>query len=74
MLESLFYSLRPAMLLKESLKQVFFCEFCKHISKKTFFYRAPTLAASVKPCNFTKIRFATGVFCELSKISKECFF
>ena len=72
--ESLFYSLRPAILLKESLTQMFSCEFCKHISKKTFFYKAPTLAASVKACNFTKKRFATGVFCELSKISKVCFF
>ena len=46
----------------ESLTQVFSCEFCRHLSKNTFFYRTPPLAASVKACNFTKIRFTTGVF------------
>ena len=30
---------------KETLAQVSFCEFCK-ISKNTFFYRAPLMAAS----------------------------
>ena len=30
---------------KESLAQVFFCEFCE-ISKNTFFYRTPPVAAS----------------------------
>ena len=32
---------------KEILAQVFSCEFCK-ISKKTFFYRTPPVAASIK--------------------------
>ena len=31
---------------KESLAQVFFCEFCE-ISKNTYFYRTPSVAASV---------------------------
>ena len=39
--------LRPETLLKkESLAQVFSCEFCE-IFKKTFFYRTPVVAASV---------------------------
>ena len=39
------------------------CEFCKHLSRNTFF--GDTLvAASVKTYNFTKIKL---VFCELSK-------
>ena len=33
-------------IIKESLVQVFSCEFCK-ISKNTYFYRTPLLAASV---------------------------
>ena len=38
--------LRPATLLKkETLTQVFSCEFCK-ISKNTFFHRTPLVAAS----------------------------
>ena len=40
----------------ESLTQVFLCEFCEHLSKNTIFYRTPQVAASVKTCNFTKIR------------------
>ena len=36
--------LRPATLLKETLAQVFSCEFCE-ISKNTFFYRTPPKAA-----------------------------
>ena len=51
----------------ESQTQVFSCEFCEHLSKNTFLYRTPPLAASAKACNVTKIRFATGVFCELSQ-------
>ena len=40
-------NLRPATLLKrETLAQVFSCEFCK-ISKNTFCYRTPLVAASV---------------------------
>ena len=31
---------------KETLAQVFFCEFCE-ISKNTFYYRTPLVAASV---------------------------
>ena len=46
----------------ESLTLMFFREFWEHFSKNTLFYRNPPLAASVKACNFTKIRFATGVF------------
>ena len=39
-------SLRPATLLKkETLAQVFSCEFCQ-ISKNTFSYRTPPMAAS----------------------------
>ena len=72
--ESLFYSLRPANFIKiESLTQVFSCEFCKHLSKNTF-YRTPPVVASVKACNFTKIRLPTGVFCELSKNFRNIFF
>ena len=36
--------LRPTTLLKETLAQVFSCEFCK-ISKSTFSYRTPPVAA-----------------------------
>ena len=37
----------PATLLKkETLAQVFSCEFCE-ISKSTFFYRTPPVAASI---------------------------
>ena len=36
----------PAILLKETLAQVFSCEFLE-ISKNTFFYRTPPVAASV---------------------------
>ena len=47
--QSLFFNkvagLRPATLLKETLAQVFSCEFCK-ISKKSFSYRTPPVAAS----------------------------
>ena len=37
--------LRPATLLKKTLAYVFSCEFCE-ISKNTFSYRTPTMAAS----------------------------
>ena len=37
--------LKAATLLKETLAQVFSCEFCK-ISKNTFSYRTPPVAAS----------------------------
>ena len=48
--QSLFFNkvagLRPATLLKkETLAQVFSCEFCE-ISKNTFFQRTPLVAAS----------------------------
>ena len=46
---------------KEPLSQVFFCEFCKQLSKNTVFYRPPPVAASLKACNFTKIRRYHGV-------------
>ena len=36
---------RVSFLLKETLAQVFSCEFCE-ISKNIFFYRAPPVAAS----------------------------
>ena len=39
----------------ESLTQVFFCVFSKHLSKNTIFYRTPEVAASVKAGNFTNI-------------------
>ena len=67
--ESLFYSLMPA-----TLTQVFSCEFCEHLSKNTFFYRTPLLAASVKACNFTKIRLRHGCFfVNFLKISEKRF-
>ena len=37
--------MRPATLLKKRLAQVFSCEFCK-ISKNTYSYRTPLVAAS----------------------------
>ena len=48
--QSLFFNktvdLRPATLLKkETLAQVFSCQFCKNF-KNTFFYRTPPVAAS----------------------------
>ena len=46
--QSLFFNKvagRPATLLKKTLAQVFSCEFCE-ISKNTFFYRTPPVAAS----------------------------
>ena len=56
----------------ESLTHLFPCEVWEDLSKNTFSYRTPLLAASVKACNFTKIRFATGVFfVNFLKISKE---
>ena len=43
-----FYMIRPATLLKkETLAQVFSCEFCE-ISKNSFSYRTPLVAASEK--------------------------
>ena len=68
--ESLFYSLRAANFIKiEPLTQV-----REHLSKNTFFYRTPLVVASVKACNFTKIRLPKGVFCELSKDFWNVFF
>ena len=46
----------------KSLRQVFSCEFCEHLSKNTFFYRNTPVAAYVKAWNFTKIRFRQGCF------------
>ena len=40
----------------ESLTQVFPSAFCEHLSKNTFFYGAPSLAAAY----FTKIRLLQG--------------
>ena len=41
--------LRPATLLKkESVAQVFYCEFCE-IFRNTFFYRTPPVAAPTEP-------------------------
>ena len=58
----------------ESLTQVFFREFCEHLSKDTIFYRTPQVAASVKVCNFTKIRLCHGwFFCGLSKSFRNVF-
>ena len=42
--------------IKETLEQVFPCEFCK-IFKNTFFYKKPVVAASTKDCNITNIAF-----------------
>ena len=39
------------------LTQVLSCEICGHL-----FYRTPPVAASVKACNFTKIRLCHGCF------------
>ena len=44
--ESLFFNKIAGLGKKETLTQVFFCEFCE-ISKNTFFYRTPLVAASV---------------------------
>ena len=59
----------------ESLTQVFFCEFCEHLSKNTIFYRTPQVAASVKACNFTKIRLCRGwvFFVDFLKIFRTFF-
>ena len=38
-------SLRPTILLKETLAQVFSCKFCE-ISKNTFIHRTPLVAGS----------------------------
>ena len=60
MCQSLFYNkvadLRPATIKKDTLAQVFFCEFCK-ISKNTFFTEHLWAAASedsqqLKPVNY----------------------
>ena len=42
--ESLFY--KSLFIIKETLAQVFSCEFCE-ISKNTFFHRTPPVVASV---------------------------
>ena len=43
--EAVTWRLKPATSLKETLAQVFSCEFCE-ISKNTFSYRAPPATAS----------------------------
>ena len=49
------YSRRPAILLKkETLAQVFSCEFCE-ISKNTLLHRAPMVAAS-KVCHSRQLQ------------------
>ena len=46
----------------KSLTQVFSCEFCKQLSLRTLFFGTPSVAASVKTCNFTKIGLCHGCF------------
>ena len=47
-MKPLWHGLRPCNFIKkESLAQVFFCEFCE-VSKSTFFYRTPLVAASAR--------------------------
>ena len=46
--------LRPAFIKKESLPQVFSCEFCE-ISKNTYFNRTPPLAVSEEVHIFTSV-------------------
>ena len=56
------FCLRPATLLKkETLVQVFSCEFCE-IFKNTFFYRTPPVAASVslRKMNPLSAQFISG--------------
>ena len=51
-----------SFLIKETLAQVFFCEFCK-ISKNTLSYKTPTVAASADSIftkNGYKLRTLTG--------------
>ena len=43
--QSLFFNKVVGLIEKETLAQVFFCEFCQ-ISKNTFSYRTPPMAAS----------------------------
>ena len=52
-------SLRPATLLENVLAQVVSCEFCE-ISKKTFFYRTPSVAASGYSTLFVCFNNQTG--------------
>ena len=52
---------------KETLAQVFSCEFCE-ISKNTFSYRTPLVAASVVySC------FSTGCLSEMNSVVYSCF-
>ena len=46
----------------ESLTLVFSYEFCENLTKNTIFCRTSQVAASVKACNFTKIRLRRGCF------------
>ena len=49
---SFFYKVEACNFIKkETLAQVFFCEFCK-ISKKTFSYRTPPVAGCIWTLNF----------------------
>ena len=64
--------LRPATLLKKRLREeakVFFCEFCK-ISKNTYSYRTPQVAASLVCCHlfYKKDRTAIPVNLFLNSI------
>ena len=43
-------------------KQHFFQWILRISFQENLFYKTPPLAASIKACNFTKIRFPTGVF------------
>ena len=62
--QSLFFNkvagLRPATLLKKRLAQVFSCEFCE-ISKNSFSYRTPPVAASVCDIFAATKKFRTWV-------------
>ena len=52
---------------------MFSCKFCE-ISKNTYFYRTPPVAASHKACNFIKKETLAQVFsCEFCEISKNTF-
>ena len=59
--------LRPVTLLKkETLAEVFSCDFCK-ISKNTFPYRTPLVAASAVTELFIFFRFFSCLVCNLSQ-------
>ena len=55
---------------KETLAVVFSCEFCE-ISKNTFSYRTPPMAASVSAEN--SVKFAQGLPSKVFKLKLETF-